>query len=339
MLRFLALSGVLLFSISARAQTQNRWNGPLPVRNERPFQSAFLHFEPLSPDVSPRGQGSYGLAFHVANNLLIPRDSLGSQVEEDFETGRAELHFSRGVGHNTEVGARVNFLVRDGGSFDNFISFYHRVFGLPGNGPDNPRGRDNIPRGRDILRFRDAQGNGVNQGGAFGFGDTILEARRALSSGDFASTVRLGLKIPTGNGTRILGSGGTDFGIGLDARRAFGSRLALFGDVGAFVYGNSKIPNAAKSGAQAGLGFELRAGNRDSFVAQIDAQTRTVRTGNSFADRVPVLASVGYKRRLSKRKTLFVSFSENGDYTNYHAPAFGNIGPDLTLSVGLQVRR
>ena len=339
MLRFLALAGVVLFSSSALAQTQNSWSGPLPVRNERPFQSAFLHFEPLSPDVLEHGQGSYGLAFHIANNLLIPRDSNGSQVEEDFETGRAELHFSRGLGHQTEVSARVNFLVRDAGSLDNFLSFYHHIFGLPGNGPDNPAGRDNIPRGRDILRFQDAQGNGVNQGGAYGFGDTVLEARRALSNGGFASTLRLGLKIPTGNGARLLGSGGLDAGIGLDARRDFGSRFALFGDAGAFVYGGSKIPNSSRSGAQAGLGFELRAGNRDSFIAQIDAQTRTVRTGNSFADRVPVLASVGYKRLLSRRKTLFVSFSENGDYVNYHAPFLSNIGPDLTLSVGLQVRR
>jgi hypothetical protein len=339
MLRFLPLAGVLLLTSVARAQTAPKWSGPLPVRNERPFQSAFLHFEPLSPDVLQRGQSGYGLAFHIANNLLIPRDSNGSSVEEDFETGRGELNYSRGLGRGLEVGARLNFLVRDAGSLDNLISFYHRVLGVRGNGSDSPAGRDNIPRGRDILFFQDAQGNGVNQGGVTGFGDTVLEARRQLSDGPFTSALHMGLKIPTGNGARILGSGGTDFGIGFDARREFGGRLALFGNAGAFLYGGSKIPNASKSGAQAGLGFEFRAGSRDSFVAQVDAQTRTVRTGNSFADRLPVLASVGYKRRLSERKTLFVSFSENGDYINYHAPYLSNIGPDLTLSIGLQVRR
>ncbi len=311
----------------------------MPVQNERPFQRAFLHFEPVTPDVLTRAKSSFGLAFHVANDLLIPNASNGSQVEEDFETGRAEINYSRGLGQKLEVGVRTSLLVRDGGLLDGPISFYHRVFGLAGNGQDNPTGRDNLPRGRDILFFQDAGGNGVNQGGASGLGDTLLEVRRQLSDGPFSSALRVGVKIPTGNGTRILGSGGTDFGIGLDARREFGSRFALFGDAGAFLYGNSKIPNSSRSGVQAGLGFEFRAGNRDSFIAQIDAQSRTVRTGNSFADRVPVLASVGYKRRLSERKTLFVSFSENGDYVNYHAPYLSSIGPDLTLSIGLQVRR
>lgn len=339
MTRFLLLSCLLLCSGFASAQNQTSWNGPLPVQNERPFQHAFLHFEPASPDVLARGRSRYGLAFHVANDLLIPDTQNGSQVEEDFETGRAELNYSQGVGRGLELGVRTSFLVRDGGSFDNFISFYHRVFGLRGNGPDNPQGRSNIPQGRDILFFQDAQGNGVNQGGAFGLGDSTFEVRRQLTTGKTASALRAGIKIPTGNGARLLGSGGTDFGVGLDARREFGSRLALFGDVGAFVYGGSKLPNATKSGAQAGLGLEFRAGNRDSFLAQIDAQRRTVSTGNSFADRTPVTASVGYKHRYGENRTGFISFSENGDFTNYNAPFPGNIGPDLTLSIGMEWRR
>lgn len=332
-------SSFLLVICSVPARAQAIWNGPLPVQNERPFQSAFLHFEPQSPEVLKRHRTRFGFALHIANDLLIPADSNGSSVREDFETARIQLNYSRGLGNGWEVGARTNLIVRDGGLLDGPISFYHRLLGLSGNGQDNPTGRDNIPRSRDILRFQDAQGNGVNQGGTFGFGDTSLEARRQLSLGDFPSTARFAVKIPTGNGGRVLGSGGTDLGVGLDARRSFGSRLALFGGVGAFVYGNSKLPNAAKSGTQAGLGLEFRAGSRDSFLAQVDAQSRTIRTGNSFADKTPVIASVGFKHRFGEGRTGFVSFSENGDFTNYNAPFLGNIGPDLTLSVGMQWRR
>jgi len=335
---FLPLS-VLLFPLCARAQDLSNWSGPLPVQNQRPYQSAFLHFEPTTPDVLARGRQSYALAFHVANNLLIPNPSNGASVREDFETGRAEFSYARGIGRLLEIGAQGSFLVRDGGLLDGPLSFYHRIIGVKGNGPDNPAGRDSIPRGQDVLFFQDANGHGVNQGGAFGFGDTTLQIRRQLSSGRFASAFRVGVKIPTGSGHKILGSGGTDLGIGLDARRSFGSRFALFGDVGAFAYGGSSIPNASKTGTQAGLGFELRAGHRDSFIAQIDAQSRTVRTGNGFADRIPVGASVGYKRRLNERKTFFVSFTENGDYVNYHAPYLSNIGPDITFSAGLEWRR
>ena len=219
------------------------------------------------------------------------------------------------------------------------ISFYHSIFGLAGNGRDNPQGRDNLPRGRDILFFQDAQGRGVNQGGAFGIGDTQLEARRQLLRGANAATIRLALKIPTGDAGKILGSGAFDAGAGLDARHAFSRRLALFGSANAFLYGASNIPNAKHTGIGGGLGLELRAGRRDYLLAQVDAQSRTVTTGNPFADKTPVIASIGYKHRFGNGPTAFVSFSENGDFTNYHTPYLANVAPDLTLSVGVEWRR
>lgn len=338
MLRLVVGSSLLLLTSVTGAHAQTLWNGPLPVQNERPFQSAFLHFEAQNPSVLEKGKSRYGVAFHVANDLLIPAESNGSRVEEDFETGRVQLNYSRGIGKGWELGARTNFVVRDGGLLDGFIESYHRLFGLEGNGEDNPIGRDDIPRDRDILFFQDANGNGVNVGSQNGLGDTTLEVRRQLSEGRFASAARFGVKIPTGSGNRILGSGGFDAGIGVDARREFGSRFSLFGSANAFLYGNSDIPNAKKSGIGGGLGLEYKAGRRDSILAQLDAQTRTVTTGNSFADRTPVIASVGYKHRFGDNRTLFASFSENGDYTNYNAPFLGNIGPDLTLSIGFEWR-
>ncbi len=335
----LVLCACFLSASSAVAHAQTVWNGPLPVQNERPFQSAFLHFEPRSPDILDSGHSRYGVAFHVANDLLIPADSNGSRVEEDFETGRVQLNYSRGIGNGWEVGARANVIVRDGGQLDGPIEFYHRLLGLAGNGEDVPAGRANIPRNRDILFFQDGNGNGVSQASASGLGDTTLEVRHQLSTGKDASAARFAVKIPTGNGSRILGSGGFDAGFGLDARHEFGSRLALFGSVNAFVYGDSKIPNAQSSGIGGGLGLEYRAGRRDSIVAQVDGQSRTITTGNSFADRTPVLASVGYKHRYNDHRTLFASFSENGDFTNYNAPYLGNIGPDFTISVGMEWRR
>lgn len=68
------------------------------MQNERPFQSAFLHFEAKPPEILSQGQSRCGVAFHVANNLLIPADSNGCRVEEDFETGRLQLNYSRGIG-------------------------------------------------------------------------------------------------------------------------------------------------------------------------------------------------------------------------------------------------
>ena len=84
--------------------------------------------------------------------------------------------------------------------------------------------------------------------------------------------------------------------------------------------------------------LERRVGKGQSVIAQLDAATGAVATGNAFADRAPIIASVGYKRQW-KGGALWAFFSENGDYTNYNAPFFGNIGPDLTFRVGYEFRR
>lgn len=309
------------------------------MENGRPYQATFLHLPAQNPDVLLRNKSQFGLQFDIANNLLIPSVSNGSVVHEDFETGRAKVEFRRGLGRGLELGVATQYFVRDGGSLDNLISFYHRLLGIKGDGEDNPQGRDNVARNQDLLFFKDANGNVIKVGGGSGFGDTTLSVKRQLSQGKFASAARLGFKLPTGSSGRVFGSGGFDFGMGLDARYAFTNNLALFGNVAAHKYGGSDLPNTKASGAQGGLGLEWKAGKNSSIVAQIDAQTRTITTGNRFADGTPVLASLGYKRRVSENKTLWASFSENGDYHNFKAPFFGNIGPDFTLSAGLELRR
>jgi hypothetical protein len=325
--------------VSARLQAQPRdWRGPLPIENQRPFQATFLHLPAQNPDVLARNQAQIGVQFDLANHLLIPNPSNGAVVREDFETARAKIEFRRGLGRGLEAAVAVQAFARGGGVLDGPISFYHRLLGLGGDGPDNPQGRDETARGRDILFFQDANGNGVNEDGGYGLGDTSFSLKRQISSGKFASAARFGLKIPTGSSGKIFGSGGFDGAIGLDARLALASNLALFGQVAALKFGGADVPNSDKNGAQGGLGFEYR-GRRASIVAQIDAQTRTVTTGNRFADRTPVLASVGYKRDLSRNRRIWASFSENGDYHNFNAPFFGNIGPDFTLSLGFEVRR
>ncbi len=308
------------------------------MENQRPYQAVFLHLPAQNPEVLERNRSQFGVQFDIANNLLIPNISNGASVREDFETGRAKLDYRRGIGKNLEFGASTQYFVRNGGSLDNAISFYHRLLGLGGDGPDNPEGRDNQARNQDILFFQDAQGNTINIGGKNGLGDTSLSLKRGFSSGKLATAARIGLKLPTGSSSKVFGSGGFDAGLSFDARYALAPHLALFGQAAALKFGRSDLPNTKSSGAQGGLGLEYR-GHRASILAQIDAQSRTLTTGNSFADRTPVLASVGYKRDVGNDKRLWASFSENGDYHNFKAPFFGNIGPDFTLSLGFEVRR
>jgi hypothetical protein len=327
-----------MLALSQNSNAQSQWRGPLPIENQRPYQAVFLHFPLQTPEVLGKNRSQFGVQFDIANNLLIPNPINGASVREDFETSRIKLELRRGLGKSLEIGASSQLFRRGGGFLDGPISAYHRLLGLGGNGIDNPQGRENIARGQRVLFFDDGAGNQLSRGGASGFGDTSISLKRQLTAGDFASALRISLKIPTGSSRKVFGSGGFDAGVALDARRALSHNLSLFGNVAALKHGASDLPNAKKTGAQGGLGLEYK-GRRASVVAQIDAQARTITTGNSFADRTPVLASVGYKRDLGENRRLWASFSENGDYHNFNAPFFGNIGPDFTLSLGFEISR
>lgn len=327
----------LLQTTKADTAVQNLWQGPLAVENERPFQALFLHFAQENPDVLPRGAKRFGMQLDIANNLLIPTPgSNGEIVTEDFETQRLKISWRRGLGHKIELGLGTNLTARNGGFLDAPIEWYHNLLGLAGTGVDNPVGRDNIPRGRSSFMFQNALGQGVNEGSAFGLGDSRIWMKKQLSQGRFSSAARVALKLPTGSESRLLGSGSFDSGVALDMRYQFAHRWALFGNVGAAKYGSSSIPGAAKSGVQGGLGFEWRIGRRESIVAQMDAARRAVTTGNPIADRTPIIGSIGFKKQISESRAYWVSISENGDFHNYNAPFFGNIAPDFTLSLGYE---
>ena len=208
------------------------------------------------------------------------------------------------MGRDLEIGVGTNITARNGGILDGPIEFYHQLLGLEGKGPDNPIGRDNVPRNRSIFAFQNALGQGVNEGSAFGIGDTKIWLKKQLSRGQFSSAARVALKVPTGSEGKLISSGGFDGGIALDARYQFARKWAVFGNVGAAKYGNTSIPGAQGSGLQGGMGFEWRVGKRESIIAQMDAAKRTVTTGNPFADRTPVIGSIGYKKQVGESRRL-----------------------------------
>ena len=310
----------------------------MPAENARPLNQIFLHLPPANPDVLDQNQSALGVQLDIANNLLVPYDDAGGAVTEDFETQRLMVNYRRGLGRGLEARVNAQIIARNGGFQDAPIDAYHRLFGIKANGQDQPQGRFNIPRNRSILAFQNANGSGINQGSAFGLGDTTLSLARQLSGGKLASAAQIALKLPTGSGSKNLGSGGFDGGFSLDARYQFARNWALFGNAGAYLYGGADVPDAKNNGTSGGLGFERRVGKGQSILAQINADSRVVTTGNAFADRTPVIASVGYKRQW-QTGALWAFFSENGDYHNYHAPFFGNIAPDLTLRFGYEFRR
>ena len=277
----------------------------------------------------------------IANNLLIPvTGPNGASVTEDFETQRLKVSWSKGFGRDMEYGIGANLTARNGGFLDSTVEVVHKLFNTRGDGFSSPVGRDNLPRGRSILAFQNAAGQGINEGSAFGLGDTKLWLKKQLSRNNkFSSAATIALKLPTGSEGHVTGSGGFDAGVSLDARYAIARKFALFGNLGAAKYGNSSIPGAEDNGFWGAVGYEWKVGRRDSVVGQINYAKSAVTTNNEFADRRPVIASIGYKKQLNQKSAYWLAIGENGDYRNYKTPWLFNIGPDVTLSFGYEFKR
>lgn len=316
--------------------------GPIPLRNGRPYNLLFLQFLPESADALPVGKSRYRLQWDIFNNLLIPAPGQEATVVEDNEYERLLFTWQRGLGKDLEVSAFVPLLWRNGGFLDAPLSAWHRFWGLPGNAEDDPFGRDHYAKFHSILRVVNASGKVViDQGNAFGLGDASLTLKRGLirATSRSALAARLGLKLPTGNPTLLLGSGNLDIGLSLDARYNVGREFLLYLNLGGVLMGPASHAPGAQSGmAQSMIGVEYRPNRRDSFHFQIDANSLALRTGNGFADRANVTATFGYKRVLDSHHILYAAFSENGDLHNYNLPWFSNIGPDFSTSLGLEWR-
>jgi hypothetical protein len=310
------------------------------LENERPFQAIFLNLPAQNPDVLARGATTFGLQMDIANDLLSPNPGPGGEiVVEDFETQRLKVSWRRGIGRDMEYGVGTNLTARNGGFLDPVIEAVHKIFDTEGNGfATGGVKRANIPRGRSILTFTNTAGQTIAEGSAFGLGDTSLWMKKQLSHGKLSSSARVALKVPTGSEGHVIGSGGFDAGVALDARLRLAKRWALWGNAGAAKYGNSSIPGSEGSGTWGSLGYEWRVGQRDSVIGQITAASRTVTTGNPFADRTPVIISLGYKKQVSPKGSYWLAFSENGDYRNFKSQLLGSIGPDFTVSFGYEFK-
>jgi hypothetical protein len=313
--------------------------GPIPIRDARPYNLLFLQFTPETGGILKAGTSRYDLQLDLTNNLLIPDPNLGATVVEQNEYQRLRFAWKHGVGKRTEIGVSVPLLWRNGGILDGIITFYHHLLGFADNAQDVPLGRDHYPPYQSHLEIIDANGHTlVNQGNAFGLGETVLSVSHSLigPSRRSALATRFGLKLPTGNPTLILGSGSCDAGISLDARYSVGRDVALYGNLGYVVMGPAiKVPGARPNTVESLIALEYRANSRDSYVLQIDGNGQFVRTGNRFADGSNVTATFGVERVLDRRLVSFVSFSEAGHIHNFTLPALSNIGPGFTVSTGL----
>ncbi len=320
------------------AEQEQQSHGPIPMRDGRPLNLLFLQFVPELPDVLKRNTNRYDLQLDMINNMQIPAPGGASTVIEDNEYERLRFSWRHGLPGNTEFGMYVPIVWRSAGFMDAIIDAYHHMVALPANSLDVPAGRGSYPEYRSQLTVIDASGKVlINSGNGFGFGETLLTLKKQLThtSSKGALAVRIGLKLPTGPTSQLLGSGHLDGGVSIDGRLRLGRELSVFGNIGWVALGKSNIALGTRpTTVQTLAGIEYRPNSRDSYILQVDGNGQFVTTGNDFADRSNVTATFGYRRKFDRHHSGFASFSEGGHIYNYHAPGLINASPDFTVSLG-----
>lgn len=319
----LALITILLAGVSlATAQDF----GPISTRNHRAIDLPFLRFDPHTGLV-PRGHAEWDFDLTSANDSRsLPRPGPATVVE-DQETERFLVRYRRGLSGGNEVSVEAPFLTRGGGFMDPIITWWHK----------------NVLHWQDSFRASQPEGQcivrvpGSDFGSGTGIGDLSFFLAHKI---DRRLDAVAGVKIPTGNAHKLLGSGGFDGGAVLKYHQALRNRWSFYA-MGGFV---AQSPGSALQSVrglvdQESIALTWQPNTRDNWVAQWGSEASPVSTGEPGSDCTQRLLTFGYQRKLGGGRMLELTFSEDRDVFNGNFPEGSNIGPDFTVQAGYFLRK
>ncbi|RMF91871.1 MAG: DUF3187 family protein [Nitrospinota bacterium] len=223
----------------AQQRVPQQGHGPLPVQNFQPLQLLILHLPVEGTTLTPKGHWAFSVGLAESNTLnQRGKEAKNTALVFDLETSRVTLGIKYGLFDRLEVGIDMPILFRWGGFLDRFIEGVERAVGKLNtdrkNGPVNTV-RFHLQReGETVFRRGDS---------AVGPGDLVFGAKaRVWNEGKRvpALATRLMLKVPTGSEDRLLGSGTTDIGIGINLQKTLW-RLVLYGNLNAIFPGGALV--------------------------------------------------------------------------------------------------
>ncbi|CAN5588513.1 hypothetical protein BH11ARM2_BH11ARM2_04180 [soil metagenome] len=299
--------------------------GPLEIRNGRFLNLPFLRPTPRG-QVLLRGEREWGAGLSLINDVRSAYDANGVlRVREDAETELLTLKYRQGLGRGFDATLELPLLSRGGGILDAFLDGYHHLLGLRNTT------REGVPYGRSEIIV-----DGRRFGSATGIGDLTAAVAYQVKPRLIA---RASLKLPTGDANRLFGSGRADIGLDAIYKVPLGPRIDLWGQFGGVAQGGaSQLPGARNLVHVGSLTLELRPNNRDSFFGLYQTEESAILVGSPQSDEAHRVVSLGYRRKLSANSTLEAWFMEDGDFLNYKAKWFANLGPDTVFGFGWRMR-
>lgn len=295
-----------------------RFFGPLPSRNQHPVHLMFFNFPAERARVLAEGEGEFAFRFDGASTMIKETED-ATIVDLDLEGWYYQLEYRRGVAGG-EIALVVPLRDNTHGFMDDIIDGWHQFFALP-------RGDRPVYPANDYHFFvRGPTGQVLNTpSDQFGLADVSLAWKDEIAgSGDSVLSYRLGVKLPTGDSDKGLGSGGTDFGAGLAYERT-GERWAAYANLNYIFLGDSDFAGFETNNTITGaLALEYRLKPTWWLTGQIDFAQYPLETGALTLDRDSVELLFGFHKLLRKRLLFSGGFSE--DIRTNTAPDFGITG-------------
>lgn len=243
-------------------------------RNQNPFLQIYGLPPFQSASLASDGEPRFWVALDIANHA----DDGGTAAETvllDGESYFLTLSLRHRIRKWLEIGFDLPVVAHTPGIFDNAIERWHKIWGF-----------SNAQRRRESnrLQIRYTQ-NGTplydQSSSAWGIGDLQLTAAVPLwgaeRSDGRAVSMRSSLKLPTGDSSKLLGSGATDFALGLyGSSGGFGARqqFGITGFAGILLLGEGDVfPQIQESSvAFGGIAVTWQAAERLDLIAQFHAQ-------------------------------------------------------------------
>lgn len=298
--------------------------GPLAVVNQHPPQTLFLAPVPETAEVLAAGESFLNFKVDWTNVMIRERDS-GIIVDFDFETMRLTADYHRGM-WGGEVSARVPYIARFHGLMDPIIADWHKMFDL------NNGLRDTYPGGmyRYVIATRD--GFTYNDAGdTSGFGDVALGYKYPLWNANDsrnAAALRAGIKLPTGDPDKALGSGALDFSIGGTYQRQLAPKWRAYANLDYIFIGNPEWEVAHQDTPVALVAVEYALKPGTTFLAQYRLHRNPLIFGSYEADKDAQELALGFHRDLGGGMVLSGGFNEDLN---------PETSPDFTLTTQLQI--
>lgn len=204
------LAAILAVCPMASAQAGDMEITPFGTSNQSPLVQIYGLPRESGADIVAPGRLALGLSQDLSSNHTVS-SSAREEIALDGETYRLILSARYGLLPRWEVGLELPYLVQGGGFLDSFIIDWHSAFGLPQGG------RESAPKDRIGYRYRKdgVQRLRMDHSGS-GIGDLSLTSGYALyehkdeGSHDLLA-LKGALKLPSGDSSRLRGSGGVDF--------------------------------------------------------------------------------------------------------------------------------